>query len=373
MLKSKIVYRYKGHCEPPQFTKHLGIYYNGTHNLYPETIEGLIDSSPSALQCTHVYKSFLQGQGFDSLQGEEEDKTNKEDLLDEICYSLCRHSGAFIHIHYDATYKKTSFEVLPFYSCRVGIQDSKGFSPKIYYAPKGWGASLKREDIVIFDNFNPKEEAIEAQVKASGGWRHYKGQIKLFSLEKGSIYPRSLLDSVYLYADLEAKMALYYSSMVNRGFEDISFIRHLPFDNPENERKFHEAIREISELENASSKILVEDDWREPNPKDGFFKIDTLASNIQPDKYQHFEKSAANYIRKAFKNIPSILIDYLGGKAKNTSVKSLQIANKLYNIATARDRKKIERLFEELLGPYEAPGPFGVPYRAKIKPNELVI
>ena len=39
-------------------------------------------------------------------------------------------------------------------------------------------------------------------------------------------------------------MALYYASVVNLGFEDLSFIRHLPFEDPADEKIFYQYMNE---------------------------------------------------------------------------------------------------------------------------------
>jgi glycyl-tRNA synthetase alpha subunit len=74
---------------------------------------------------------------------------------------------------------------------------------------------------------------------------------------------------------------------------------------------------------------------------------------VKADRYAHFETAAANYIRKAFKNIPPQLVDYVQGKLGNTTGEDLIKAQSVYNQLTARDRAKVSRLFSILFDGYK--------------------
>jgi hypothetical protein len=355
-MKSNLVESHKD-APRPVYNKSLGIYFNGEDNQYPQIIESLIESSPTALQCAGVYESFLAGSGFNvdmsniDLTDGDLHLYNPNDLLIDIAESISKHQGVFIHVNYNALYQKDSFSVLPFDNCRLGEKDDADYHGKIIVSQKGWGRELNKKELVAIDVFNQRPEVIQAQVESEGGWENYKGQILFYTFQPVRMYPKSLLDTVYLFADVEYQMGLYFNSTTKRGFNDSKLVRHKKFENREQEKKFIDDIRGLMGSENSSSVMLVEDEWDSDN-QEGNIKVESITGDIKAEKYQHFEDASANYIRKAFKNIPPQLIEYVQGKLGNTSGEDLLKAQAIYNAATGRDRNKIERLFAILFDNY---------------------
>ncbi|MEC4050668.1 hypothetical protein OX284_014610 [Flavobacterium sp. SUN046] len=357
-MKSKIIEGYKEEHQEI-YNKRLGVIFNGEDNLKPLVVENLIDNSPTAYQCAWIYETFLGGGGFEidmskvNLSDDEFVFTNPNDLLFDVAESISRHQGVFIHVNYNFNYEKDSFSVIPFSLCRLGKKDSEYFSGKIAVSRKGWGRFLKRDEIDVIDVFNPRPEVIQAQVDKAGGWDYYKGQIMFFKLSKKHTYPRSLIETAYTFATTENSLGLYYDSTTKKGFEDLTFIRHRQFPNKADEEQFYKNIKDVSGIENASSKLVIEDDWDDEGKSVGNFKFDSFKNVIQSDKYDHFEKSSANFIRKAFKNIPPQLVDYVAGKLGNTSGEDLIKAQSIYNKLTSKDQEKIEMLFSILFSNYK--------------------
>lgn len=358
-MNSRVIERYKQERKEI-YNKRLGVIFDGEDNLKSLVIENLIDSSPTAYQCAWLYERFLGGAGFEV----DLSKINLSDgvfpyspnnLLFDSCEVISRHQGVFISVGYNANFEKDSFKIIPYTLCRVGEKDSKDYSGKILVSAKGWGKSLKKDEIDIIDVYNPKPDVIAKQVEAAGGWENYKGQILFFKLSDKYTYPKSLIETAYLFADTENQLGMYYNSTAKRGFEDITFIRHRKFSDEKDKKAFDENLKKISGIENASSKMVIEDDWDDETQKDGNFKFNTLANNIKSDKYAHFETSSANFIRKAFKNIPPQLIDYVAGKLGNTSGEDLIKAQSVYNAIVSRDQEKIEMLFSELFRNFKEP------------------
>jgi hypothetical protein len=357
-MKSKVVEQYKEE-RIEIFNKRLGVIFDGEDNLKPLVIENLIDSSPTAFQCAWLYESFIGGGGFEvdlseiNLSEDEFDKQNPNNLLFDVSEVISRHQGVFINVGYNANFEKDSFKIIPYMLCRVGKKDSNDFSGKIAVSPKGWGKSLKVSEIDIFDVYNPRPDVVQAQVEAAGGWENYKGQIFFFKLSKKYTYPKSLIETAYTFADVEHQLGLYYNGTTKRSFEDSTIIRHRKFENKADEKAFEENIKSLSGLENGSSKMLVEDDWDDEKDKQGNLRFETLTNNVKAEKYAHFETSSANFIRKAFKNIPPQLVDYVAGKLGNTSGEDLIKAQSIYNSLISKDQEKIEMLFKELFRNYK--------------------
>lgn len=358
-MKSKVVEQYKEE-RIEIFNKRLGVIFDGEDNLKSLVIENLIDSSPTAFQCAWLYESFVGGGGFEvdlsevNLSEDEFDKQNPNNLLFDISEVVSRHQGVFINVGYNANFEKDSFKIIPYTLCKVGKKDSNDFSGKIAVSPKGWGKSLKVAEIDVFDTYNPRPDVIQAQVEAAGGWENYKGQILFFKLSKKYTYPKSLIETAYTFADVEHQLGLYYNGTTKRSFEDSTIIRHRKFENKTDADAFEKNIKSLSGLENGSSKMLVEDDWDDETNKTGNLRFETLKNNVRSEKYAHFETSSANFIRKAFKNIPPQLVDYVAGKLGNTSGEDLIKAQSIYNSLISKDQEKIEMLFKELFRNYKS-------------------
>ena len=351
-MKSYVVDPYK---KQPQrnYNKRLGVIFNGTDNLRPTIIENLFDVSPTATQAAWIYQSFLGGGGFEqdiqvNLSKNYWEKYTPEDLLFDLCEPVSRHQGCFIHVQYNALFEKEHFSIVPYSLCRLSQPDSDNHKAQVYVSEFGWGRDYKKANTKIYDIYNPRPEVILQQVERDGGWDKYKGQILFFKLENKHDYPNSLLESAYALADVEHHLGMYYNSTVKRSFEDITIIRHRKFPEKQAQTDFHENIKKLSGVENASSKLVVEDDWDDEKNKEGQFKFNTIENKVKSDKYKHFEESAANYIRKAFKNIPPQLIDHVTGKLGNTTGEDIIRAQALYSRLISRDRLKLERLFAEL-------------------------
>jgi hypothetical protein len=99
--------------------------------------------------------------------------------------------------------------------------------------------------------------------------------------------------------------------------------------------------------------LIIKDTWDDEGKSVGNFKFDTIKNEVKAEKYAHFQTSSANYIRKAFKNIPPQLVDYVAGKLGNTSGEDLLKAQSIYNSLISKDQEKIEMLFRELFRNYK--------------------
>jgi len=355
-MKSRIPKAYKEERKEI-FNKRFGVIFNGEDNLKPLVIENAIDLSPTASQCADTYESFLGGGGFEfdmsnvNLSDVFWEDIKPDDLLSEACTDIARQGGVFINVGYNAAFTKEYYKVIPYSLCLLGKKDSDGFSGKIVVSPNGWGKTLKKDEVDVYDTYNPNPDIIQKQVERDGGWHNYKGQIFFFKLDKKFTYPKSLVERAFPFLEVEYKMGLYYKGVVNRSFEDITVVRHKEFPDPKDENQFYKNMESLSGLENSSSKLMVQDDWDDDSEKQGKFKFDTIKNGVKAEKYAHFESSSSNFIRKSFRNIPPQLVEFIQGKLGGTE--DLSTAQAVYNSNTAKDRNKIERLFKELFSNYK--------------------
>jgi hypothetical protein len=340
------------------FNKQLGVIFNGEDNLYPVLVENLIKSSPTTKQCAEIYESFIGGSGFVADLAEEPtdnllDTKTPSDLLFEVTPEFASFQEVWIQVGYNAAFEKVEFHVIPDEFCKKGKADDDNYSGRIIVNPDGWDRRADKKKIQVFDTYNPLPEVIQEQVERDGGWENYKGQILHFKLnnQKGT-YAESLVENCYMFSDTEANLGLHYNRTVRKGFKDAWIVRHKKFDSKPKQTNFETNLKQVYGNENTGGILLVEDEFNSENKETSKFQFDFLEDKTKADKYKHFEESSANYIRKAFKNIPPAIVDFVPGKLGNSSGDDLRADESLYNKATAKDRQKIERLFSELYRNY---------------------
>lgn len=329
-----------------EYNRARGVYNFGHNNSLGDEVEYYTDNSSSAYQCTDLYERFLFGSG----------TYGQELLFSEICHSVARYQGAFIHISYNANLEKT-FKVLPYNLVRVGKKDNKDFVSKYFYSKNGWGNGYKKTDVILFDEYSEDENITRIQIKKQG-LENWNGQIYHFKISN-EVYPTPLLARVLNYAKVEYQLSKFYLSTTERGFEDVKVVEInssvLDTENVSIE-DMSGMLKGISGIEKSGSTLVLA-----KNGTDRLFDLQTLPNTSNPEKYQHFEETAQNKIRKVFKNIPPQLIDYISGKLGSSSGKDFLLAESIYNANTERDRQKIMLLFEEVIG-----------YKLKITPLKLI-
>lgn len=350
-MQSKIIERYKEENKRV-FNKRFGVIFDGEDNLKPVIVENLIDSSPTALQCAWINERFLGGAGFESDLSSIDIGNgilpySPNNLLFDVCEPLSRHQGVWVHVSYNFNYQKDSFNVVPYSLCKLGEKDSKDYNGKILLSRKGWGKDLKKDQVEIYDVYNPRKEVIQSQVDAAGGWQNYKGQIFYFKLNDKYDYAKSKIETAYTFADTENQLGFFYNGTARRSFEDLTIVRHREFPNKQDKDDFYSNLQKLSGFENASSKLVVQDEWDDEREKTGNFKFDTVKSEVRSDKFAHFENSCSNYIRKVY-NIPPQLVDFVAGKLGNTSGEEMKTGQSIYNSIISRDQEKVELFMTEL-------------------------
>ncbi len=186
-MKSQVV---KAHSneEFAVYNQRLGVMFDGDNNLKPLVIENLIKNSPTASQCNWLYGRFLCGAGFEvdltkiNLKPEGVLVYSPNNLLFDVGEDIAKFQSACVHVRYNANFQKVGFKVLPRLNMRKGKADSADYSGKYLYSKKGWGKHLKKDEIRVFDAYNPRPEVIAEQVKAAGGFDKWNGQIMFITL-----------------------------------------------------------------------------------------------------------------------------------------------------------------------------------------------
>lgn len=186
----------------------LGIKAYGRNNLYPQQAKAILDSSSTGAQCADRYARFIEGEGFankalyDLVLNRYGETT--DDLLSAVCQDIANYGGFALHVNYDLNCKVCEVQHVPFESCRLQEDDDSGYIAHIVTHPDWAGKATRggkvvrvsKSTITSFNRFNPDPEIVRAQIVASGGIDHYKGQIMWVSLAGRDRYPLPKYDRV---------------------------------------------------------------------------------------------------------------------------------------------------------------------------------
>lgn len=354
-----------------KFDKRNDIFNNGADNAYPTLIERLINSSVTAISCAGVMAKFLYCKGFefeyDLRLNKKFDRKklaiNKRGdtpnrLLRRACKkSVSKQKGVFFHINYNALYQKTSVDLIPYKYCRLGKEDSEGYKGKaIVY--NNWDKTKKRNiakvDFDIIDVFNPDPKVIQSQVENAGGWQNYKGQVYFLNLDENDTYPLAWIDTVQLDCDSEAQASIYKNRGLRKGFFGKYIFGRKPFESDEDAESFDGDIKGFVGAENSEHIMVVEVEQKGDKLEDELF-IKPIERNSEDGFFAHTETTSANNIRKAYGNIPPVLIDYIQGKMGGTSGEEFVQAQLFYQNQLEEVRNDIEDVFEELFTNFHKP------------------
>ncbi len=338
------------------FDKSLGVIRNGEDNLYPTSIERAINSSVTAKSCADMYGKFIMGSGFSTdmesfIIGKTKNrKLTPNKLLQAISNDLKKHHACFIHVNYNANLKISSVAVVPYRHCRFGQSDDNNYSGKVVVYnnwDKTISTRMEKSKFKSFDLYNPNPEVVRYQVEKAGGFNKYLGQIYYLSFDDSSVYPLSPIDVCFEDAESEYQFSVFRNTTITGGFFAPIVMRHSKFDDKKDKEVFIEKVKNLKGARNADKILLLEDEFTSDN-KDGGLRIDKVDLNYNDKTFGTWPSEVSNNIRKAYKNIPVVLVDYEQGKLGNTSGESFYAAQNFYNSMTSEERLTVSMAMKEI-------------------------
>ena len=346
--------------------KGKGIIYYDKDNAYPNTLETIIDRSPTARACLAVMERFAFGRGMSESGDFWKRIVNIKGLkVDQLCRRLIKsykkHGGFALHFNYNAMYEKVSVTPLHFPSVRIGTPDDEHYSGKIIVYPK-WSKEFKfdmQKD--VYNVYNPDPNIVARQVELAGGWDKYNGQVWYYGENGEYEYPLSPFEPCRNDMITELLISAGKNSNVSSNFLG-SQIMVLPgtyadlSPYPEDkeliargeESKYeHEIMTMLSQLQGAErtgSLAVIENGVTD---KDGQpVKFEVIKFDVQNfDKiHEYTERSCEDTIMKVA-GVPHILIK---PTATGFSQELLDNYYQFYNEATSYDRLIIEEIMAEI-------------------------
>lgn len=325
-----------------------GIINYDSDNSYPQRVADIIQGSAIASKCTDVYTKFIIGQGFEDKSFYKKiintQNQTPDIILRKVAADYAYYRGFAIHINYNANFKIASISHVPFEHCRLSIPDDFGYTRKIAIY-NDWNRKrsrqIRKDKIDHIDIFNPKPEAIEAQVQAAGGWDKYKGQVYWYSAD-GNEYPRATADPILEDCVTDAEIKTYKWRAISTNFMASHIYVHRGyFESDEARSDLHTVLNTFQGSDNVGKIMMVESPGEDSDPK--LIKVDVQDFDKH---FEYTEQSVQDNIRLCF-GIPSVLI----GKevaGKLGSAQEIEQAINYYSYQTLNERLIMEETFSQI-------------------------
>lgn len=191
-----------------KYLQRLNIQSYGEDNLYPQRISSIIDGSSIGGTCLDRFATFIEGNGFDSLEFSQFVCNRFGDTIDDILHLVARDMAKFhgfaIHVNYDALGRICELQHVHFEDCRLEEEDDNGYVAYIAVHPDWTGQKTRSGKAIKIDEknvkkifpFNPRPDVVINQIAYSGGIENYRGQILWYSFDGRYQYPKPIYDKI---------------------------------------------------------------------------------------------------------------------------------------------------------------------------------
>ena len=206
----------------------------------------------------------------------------------------------------------------------------------------------KLQDVEKINAYNPLKNVVQSQFEKYG--RNYKGQVSILRLDDEMVYPLSFIDTVIEDADTESQIKLFKNTELRKGFFAKYIMYHSKFNSDEEQQAAKEVLKKFESGDHESSILMLEAEFKADGTmvEGSSVKFDKLEQNINNDLFSTYEKTVSNNIRKAFLNIPSILIEQQEGSLFGSSGEAMETAFKIYNSETYNIRFLVSQWLTDL-------------------------
>jgi hypothetical protein len=329
----------------------LGIQTFGEKNDYPQQVTEIVGASGTGMSCIDVFSKFISGQGFNdpaffnqviNRQGQTNDA-----LLNLIAHDFAMFNGFAIHINYNANYKITQLQFVPFETVRLRALDEAG-NYNAVSLHWDWGRRMtqlkkwSKDDIVVIDIFNPEPKTIDEQVSKAGGWNTYKGQVYYYSGSRANNYPLPKFDAVLTDMSTEEGIANISYRNARHNFLMSGMLVDI-LEKDESEEQANETEKNLLEFQgDTEAGNLIYSSVKSKEDIPHFIKF----SGQNYDKeYTVTREKVKNDIGRSFNQPPILRAEDVGS---NFGADALRNAYDYYNSVAEVERLQIERVFAQL-------------------------
>lgn len=314
----------------------------GEDNLYPQTVNLVVQNSGRAVSCVNKFSEFIEGKGFvDQVFASAHVNGNEETadaLLSSAAEDFALHGGFAVLVKYNAFGEKVEAYHVPFEHVRKGIKARDG---ELAVSAK-WSASrIKETDIDWYKPFN--EKTVLTEMAAAGGVLHYGGQLAYFSARGKNEYGLAPIDAELESAVSDGQIKLsHYSSLITAFMDNVLItLRHQLTD--EQSKSLNDTLANYQGAENSGALLVL--DGIDPDD----MVVNSLNSKKSENAHTATEASIHERLRLLF-GIPRILLsdDSRGGLSDQGNL--LGLAKLFYSEITGKPRKKVETLMAKIFG-----------------------
>ena len=339
----------------------LGIKAYGANNLYPQQAKAILDCSSTGAECCDRYARFIEGEGLVNaiiydLEVNHYGETT-DDILTAVAQDLANYGGFALHVNYDLNCKVCEVQHVPFESCRLQEDDDSGYIAHIVTHPDWQGRTTRngkilrvsRDTIASFDRFNPDPNIVRAQIAASGGIEHYKGQILWVSTAGRDRYPLPKYDRVLTDLSTDEGLSNVKFRNVRCNFLPSAFVisktsQAMSEDEAARQaveaRGFAEDLAQFQgdETSNVLISLTVANDEEKPEI------VEFPVKNFDKD-FEVTDKSVVERIYSAFEQEPFLCIR--SGKL-GFSGTTIHDCYSYYSSLVSKEQRLIERAFSKI-------------------------
>lgn len=350
------------------------IYLNGVDNLYPNEVERVINSSPTAFRCAKLMSKYIGGAGISKPEGGvykySELKTVNDkksykitDIISLASRSISYQYGVFFYIGYGLNEQgdviPVCLDVLDYTKCRISKEDTEENKGKVYYKDYEGKKELgkKGDDEYWFYPYNPNEKVILEQIKKDSNneedlakaIKHHRGQVYYLNLTPEYVYALSLVDSVYNDADTENRISIYNNKQTRSGFLGKTVVVVQGLDE-EADKEVKENVSKFLGAENSDSVYhLSVDSALDLN---NIIKFEQLEPQFDDKLFTETKNTIRENIMGAFNNIPEPLVMSSKGSLFGTNSETYKEMKLFYSEQTEEEREKLQEALHYLGFPY---------------------
>ncbi|MDR1544957.1 MAG: hypothetical protein LBS50_11270 [Prevotellaceae bacterium] len=326
--------------------KSLGIQTYGESNDYPQQVMNLLAASCTGGSCYSNYRKFVTGKGFADLNiyGKKINRQNHtlDYLLEQITNDLAMFGGFAMHVNYNANFKVSEVQYIPFEQVRFEKLNENGEFNRVALHPD-WARQFtalrkwKKDDICFINFFNPDPEIIAMQVENAGGWAKYKGQVFYFSNEGDKCYPLPIFNDVLTDMNTEEAISNLTNRNATKNFFPAGMLinKRQRAESEEQESETERSLLEFQSSKNACKIFYVEVESDEEIPEFVPFR----ATNYDKE-FSVSRDSAKDNIGRSFNQPPILRSENIGG---NFGADLMKNAYNYYNSVTENERIILER------------------------------
>nr|DAS26549.1 MAG TPA: HK97 Family Phage Portal Protein [Caudoviricetes sp.] len=332
--------------------KSLGIQTYGEENNFPQLVSKIIGASCTGKSCLKVYYDFVYGQGFndDSLQSLVVNRRRETlgKVLKSVSADLTKYNGFVLHVNYNAMCQIVELYHGPFEHYRFEKVDTEtGHFSKIAehddWAREFEGIKrFRKQDIVFYDLFDPRPEAIRAQVEAAGGWENYRGQILYYSGDGDLVYPVPIYEPELTDMRTEEGLANVTGRNVNNNFLTAGALVDV-CNESESEAEAEltkKTIREFQGDDKAGQMLYLQ-----VRSKDEIPVFMSFSGENYDKAFSVTQDNVPNNIGRVFNQPPILRAQDVGA---NFGADLMVNAYNYYNTKTSGERQTLEETFAEI-------------------------